>query len=81
MEDLDQELRDKLFEIVKGSYVSPGGLDYFLLHTGLFGAGLENYKEFIRLINRFPGYFELLVTEELKDQLLIEYEISKIAKI
>ena len=78
MEDLDQELRDKLFEIVKGSYVSPGGLDYFLLHTGLFGAGLENYKEFTSLVNEFPVYFDLLVTEELKDQLLVEYEISTI---
>lgn len=78
MEDLDQELRDKLFEIVKGAYVSPGVLDYFLLHTGLFGAGLEDCKEFIRLLNKYPMYFELLIIDELKHQLLIEYEMSKI---
>lgn len=78
MEDLDQELRDKLFEVVKDAYVSPGELDYFLLYTGLIGAGLDNYKKFTRLVSEFPVYFDFLVTEELKDQLLVEYEISNI---
>lgn len=75
MEDLDQKLRDKLFEAVKGAYVSPGELNYFLLYTGLFGAGLKNYKEFAILVNKFPSYFYAIVIDELKDQLLIEYKI------